>query len=70
MLRLCTGYDSKDLRSEEGKVIVRVGYWSSIKDLGFNFFFNSIPSFNKLWNFDCWNSKETVRNSKNQKEET
>ena len=39
MLRLCTGYGSKDLRSEEGKVIVRVGYWSSIKDLGFNFFF-------------------------------
>ena len=26
MLRLCTGYGSKDLRSEEGKVIVRVGY--------------------------------------------
>ena len=49
MLRLCTGYGSKDLRSEEGKVIVRVGYWSSIKDLGFNFFFNSTPS---LINFE------------------
>ena len=50
MLRLCTGYGSKDLRSEEGNVIVRVGYWSSIKDLRFRFFCNSTPSFNKLWN--------------------